>query len=594
MKKLLLLFSLIFFNPTHAQQNLVLNPSFEDNVGGISCSVFLWPQSPIGSWGTGSYGTIDVISSLFPNTCGYSPSNISLNPQTPRTGNQCVGMINIFSTSFRYREYLRGNLSENLVPGVVYQIEFYVCLAAPSKTNIATNNIGVKFVNNSFPFYETVFEIPETPDVNYSGTPISDRLNWTLVSFTFTPTETNLDQFIIGNFFDDENTNIEMLSGNDGWKVNYLLIDDVNIYVLIPIFYLSSSICEGDDIVLPTISSNGVEGTWSPAPNNQQTTTYTFTPNNPLLESIQETIIVKPRLIPEFDEIGPFCDQVPNINSLPIISKNGIDGSWTPAFNPNQTTTYTFTPNDAQCIETITKEIIIDKTPTFDSIEPFCEIDLNFSLPTISTNGISGTWSPDYDPYNSQTYTFTRDYGHCTQQVSLDVVVYPQLIFDLNHSCNDDVSFVEIIANNFSLSEIKEIKWVINNFSVSESGSKINLSKYQNLLQEVNTIEVIFTDSNNCLQTKEIEVLGKYFCNIQKGISPNGDGFNEYLDLVSFGGVDLKIFNRYGNVVYEKSNYKNEWHGQSKEGKNLPSGTYFYQIQTNIGEQFTGYIQLTY
>ncbi|WP_262674644.1 gliding motility-associated C-terminal domain-containing protein [Paenimyroides tangerinum] len=81
---------------------------------------------------------------------------------------------------------------------------------------------------------------------------------------------------------------------------------------------------------------------------------------------------------------------------------------------------------------------------------------------------------------------------------------------------------------------------------------------------------------------------------MQKGISPNGDGLNEYFDLVSFGGVDLKIFNRYGSVVYEKSNYKNEWNGQSKTGKQLPSGTYFYQIQTNIGEQFTGYIQLTY
>ena len=45
---------------------------------------------------------------------------------------------------------------------------------------------------------------------------------------------------------------------------------------------------------------------------------------------------------------------------------------------------------------------------------------------------------------------------------------------------------------------------------------------------------------------------------------------------------------------YENSNYKNEWHGQSKKGENLPTGTYFYQIQTKIGEEFTGYIQLTY
>ena len=45
---------------------------------------------------------------------------------------------------------------------------------------------------------------------------------------------------------------------------------------------------------------------------------------------------------------------------------------------------------------------------------------------------------------------------------------------------------------------------------------------------------------------------------------------------------------------YEKGNYTNEWNGQSNSGKDLPTGTYFYQIQNRNGEKFTGYIQLTF
>ena len=101
-------------------------------------------------------------------------------------------------------------------------------------------------------------------------------------------------------------------------------------------------------------------------------------------------------------------------------------------------------------------------------------------------------------------------------------------------------------------------------------------------------------DVNGCLHSKEILIDENFLCKIQKGISPNGDGLNDYLDLVSFGGVDLKIFNRYGTVVYEKVNYINEWKGQSESKEQLSSGTYFYFFKTNVGEEFSGYIQLTY
>ena len=36
------------------------------------------------------------------------------------------------------------------------------------------------------------------------------------------------------------------------------------------------------------------------------------------------------------------------------------------------------------------------------------------------------------------------------------------------------------------------------------------------------------------------------------------------------------MFNRWGDLVYSKNNYLNEWKGQSNDGNYLPVGTYFY------------------
>jgi gliding motility-associated-like protein len=72
------------------------------------------------------------------------------------------------------------------------------------------------------------------------------------------------------------------------------------------------------------------------------------------------------------------------------------------------------------------------------------------------------------------------------------------------------------------------------------------------------------------------------------GISPNGDGKNDVLitpGILRNQPNELTIFNRWGNIVYQTSNYKNDWGGQTDRafsllaGDNLlPDGTYYYVI----------------
>ena len=70
--------------------------------------------------------------------------------------------------------------------------------------------------------------------------------------------------------------------------------------------------------------------------------------------------------------------------------------------------------------------------------------------------------------------------------------------------------------------------------------------------------------------------------------SPNGDGYNEeweILDIDRYPGAEVKIFNRWGTLIFSSTgaDYKNnKWNGEY-EGKPLPVGTYYYTINQNDG-----------
>ncbi len=89
---------------------------------------------------------------------------------------------------------------------------------------------------------------------------------------------------------------------------------------------------------------------------------------------------------------------------------------------------------------------------------------------------------------------------------------------------------------------------------------------------------------------------------IPEGYSPNGDGINDYFvirGLELYPENVIMIFNRWGNKVYEKEGYLNEWNGKNMfgltiGGDDLPEGTYFYILELGKGiKPMKGYIYLT-
>ena len=106
------------------------------------------------------------------------------------------------------------------------------------------------------------------------------------------------------------------------------------------------------------------------------------------------------------------------------------------------------------------------------------------------------------------------------------------------------------------------------------------------------TYTLTVTSTNTGCETSSNVVIESVYCNIQKGISPDGNGSNDFFDLRLMDVKKLEIFNRYGIKVYNQANYADQWKGQSNKGEDLPSATYYYVIEFNSGEPKTGWIYL--
>jgi len=198
----------------------------------------------------------------------------------------------------------------------------------------------------------------------------------------------------------------------------------VNSSSTVPAFTQVPAICAGGSFTLPTTSTNGISGTWSPAINNTATTTYTFTPaTNQCATSTTMTVTVNTASItPAFTQVAAICSG--GSFTLPATSTNGISGTWSPAINNTATTTYTFTPAAGQCATTTTMTVTVNNAviPTFTQIPASCA-GTAFTLPAISSNGISGVWSPAVNTMATTTYTFTPASGQCVETVTMTVVV---------------------------------------------------------------------------------------------------------------------------------------------------------------------------
>lgn len=147
--------------------------------------------------------------------------------------------------------------------------------------------------------------------------------------------------------------------------------------------------------------------------------------------------------------------------------------------------------------------------------------------------------------------------------------------------------------------------WISDDQNASWTPKLDTLSPYVVLSQTANLIltdsikiayEELFGYSDMvCVlhDTLAIEVLPDF--TPPSGFTPNGDGINDrwVLDIQEDENTIVQVYNRWGGLVWERKGIyqADEWDGTNLKGKDLPSGTYYYRIVYDAGDN--DYIERT-
>lgn len=306
-------------------------------------------------------------------------------------------------------------------------------------------------------------------------------------------------------------------------------------------------------------------------------------------------------IVPVFATIPPFCSGT-TAPQLPNISLNGVSGMWNPA-QINISGSYIFTPNQDQCASSVSVDIIVmpSVTPEFDLPQLICESGIAPELPSISNNGISGTWSPNVVNADQTTdYVFTPNDSQCAQIYSLTISVQPDPILQalIYAQCNSDIGLIldlnSALPNGVSDGGV----WID---PINTGALEGNSFSPNGLSTGIYALEYQVTDGS-CMQKVQLQVevdddcivLGCGNIIVHNAISPNDDGLNDRFvienieDISCYPTNHLQIYNRWQVLIYETTNYDNRtryFDGKSEgratvdKSSELPTGTYFYLLQ---------------
>ena len=485
-------------------------------------------------------------------------------------------------------------------------------VAADGATVVFTPNGTASYINNGCVAPVQLFTVDASPStistcagnpVNLTGTAQGQQsVVWSAPSGTFSTSTSLNTTFTPAASSAGSTVSVTLTATN---SCGATISDVVNVTVtnaVTPNFNLTPvTICTGGSVpTLNTTSPNEITGTWSPAVvSNSVSGNYTFTPNaGQCAAPVTLSVTITNSITPDFD-VTPLTvctgGSVPTLNTT---SPNGIAGTWSPTVVSNTASgNYVFTPNAGQCAAPVTLSVTITNsiTPNFN-VTPvtICTGGSVPSLSTTSPNGITGTWSPAVVSNTaSGTYTFTPNAGQCASAVTLNVTVENKTA-TITEDCVDKNLILQVnpVADSFNIYDVDYIWRNADGIEVGSNMETFNVTEYvSGLMNPVYPMTFTVTISNDC-EITETHVVNGLGCNIPKGISPNGDGKNDEFDLTGLNVKELTIFNRYGTKVYGRRNYVKEWKGQTNNGQDLPDATYYYVIQRDGVDAFTGWVYI--
>ncbi|MCP4484625.1 MAG: gliding motility-associated C-terminal domain-containing protein, partial [Flavobacteriaceae bacterium] len=139
----------------------------------------------------------------------------------------------------------------------------------------------------------------------------------------------------------------------------------------------------------------------------------------------------------------------------------------------------------------------------------------------------------------------------------------------------------------------------LNENEITDTGNYQNTSNPQTIYIRLEN-EICFTTSSFEIETENCIPF------IPEGFSPNNDNINDVFEIDHLLNIyldfELKIFSRYGNIIYKGTHEDGFWDGISNEGitfkhQLVPTGVYIYVLQLNdyrYPDSFIGTVYINY
>jgi gliding motility-associated-like protein len=269
-----------------------------------------------------------------------------------------------------------------------------------------------------------------------------------------------------------------------------------------------------------------------------------------------------------------------------------------PTVTVNTQTTYTLTVRDAtnklgSDVVTVYVSSVMIYGPGKDSTYCYGTAS-NIVLGSPSNSASAGatfTWTPAAglnnanspnpvaNPVTSTIYTLTVTKSGCTAQTGTVMinVTYLNMNLAFHDTLIKEGQTITLISNT----SLPSYTWTpLNSYIKYPNSAQPDVNPLANT-----TYTVKGTDNNGCIgiDTVRVRVEPSDDLVFYSAFTPNADGVNDYFfigNIQKYPDNVLKIYNRYGQVIFTAANYQNDWNGEY-QGNKIPTGTYFYILYTN-------------
>lgn len=317
------------------------------------------------------------------------------------------------------------------------------------------------------------------------------------------------------------------------------------------------------------------------------------------------------------------CDGIASW-TVPTVSDNcpgvTLTGSHAPGdVFPLGTTTVTYTATDAagntSAICSFDVTVTDQEDPVIAGLGDLsiCEGGTVTWAPFITDNCPGVTFTSTHNPGDvfqlgttTVSYTATDAAGN-TSSTSFNVDIYPltPLVIEMNPTEVCAGEPLNLNSPNLPSNQGATYEWSLNGVVVS-TDPNYNLSSTS--LLDNGVYDLVVTQPGGCESYGQFTIsLNPCDIIIPEALTPNGDGSNDLFaieNLENYPNSSVQIVNRWGNVVFESDDYKNDWDGTSYSnlnigGNQLPEGTFYYvltiggETDTKLyGKVYTGYVYL--